>query len=250
MNEVSACNWLTRVPIAHRGLHDPGAHCPENSLPAFERAVQFEFPIELDVRLLKDGRLVVFHDASLKRMTGVDKPIGDLTARDIESLTLVHTRCRIPFLEDVLSLVDGRVPLVIEIKNRGAEVGPLESILRAKLKKYDGEYAVEAFNPSSLKWFRKNAPHIIRGQLSGDFGRDPGTPAYRRAMLRNLLFNTWSRPDFIAYDFHCLPALAVRIACRNRPLIGWTTKSEKEHARAMRTCDNVIFEGYLPRKPA
>ena len=238
--------WLTSLPIAHRGLHDHSNNIPENSLAAFENAAALGFPIELDIHLLQDQQIAVFHDQSLKRMAGVDRQIDEISSEEVVKFSLLDTKHQIPLLDEVLELIDGRVPLLIEIKNKGDQVGRLEKNLLQKLLRYNGEYAIESFNPLVLKWFREKAPQIVRGQLSTKFKNGSRIPFPYRFLLRNLFFNKISKPDFISYDIHCLPHIAVQRACRRRPLLGWTTKSVEDHAKAMHTCDNVIFEGYLP----
>jgi len=243
--------WLISKPIAHRGLHANDGNAPENSMAAFEKAIEKDYPIELDIRILRDRRVAVFHDDSLKRMTGVDRRLSEVSFEEIKDLRLLKSRESIPLFEAVLSLIQGRVPLLIEIKNKSTNAGELEEELLKILSKHDGEYAVESFNTLVLKWFKINAPHIIRGQLSCDF-RDENMPFYRKFLMKNLLLNQMSNPDFIAYDVRCLPYLPVALATRHKPLIGWTTKTHEEHDSAMRCCDNVIFEGYtpVPAKPS
>ncbi|MDP4195357.1 MAG: glycerophosphodiester phosphodiesterase family protein, partial [Bacteroidota bacterium] len=161
-------NWLLDTPIAHRGLFD-NVKIPENSLTSFQAAVDSGFPIELDVRILSDGHLVVFHDHALARMTGLKGSILKMTLKELKTIKLLDTDQGIPLLSDVLKLVNGKVPLLLEIKTR-KNIGWLELKLLNMLSKYKGEYAIESFNPWSIKWFRDNAPEITRGQLSSGFG--------------------------------------------------------------------------------
>ena len=158
-------SFLESNLIAHRGFFDNANGIPENSMIAFERAIENSYIIELDVHLLKDGKIVVFHDDNLGRMTGVDKKIKDCTYEDIKNLRLLKTNEKIPLFEDVLRLVDGRVAILIELKY-DVKVGLLEQKILPMLHKYTGKYAVQSFNPMTIMWFRKNAPQIIRGQLA------------------------------------------------------------------------------------
>jgi glycerophosphoryl diester phosphodiesterase len=239
-------NWLIRTPIAHRGLHDNSAGIPENSLAAIERAVQNNFPIELDVRLLKDFEVAVFHDKNLERMTQCEGPIRDYDSEQICYVKLLKSQQTIPLLSEVLEAVGSRVPLIIEVKKEDHRVGLLEKMIWQRLSSYKGIYAVVSFNPFTLKWFRKNAPEAIRGQLSTDF-RGEDLPFYTKILLRNLFLNFVSKPDFILYDIRCLPNWAAgRARARNIPVIGWTSRSKEEHLKALQFCDNVIFEGYFP----
>ena len=158
--------WLVETPIAHRGLHDKTS--PENSLSAFKKAIEKGYAIELDVHQISDGTIVVFHDESLSRMTGNDGYLKFLTKNDLPMLFLNGTKETIPTLEQTLSLINGEVPVLVEIKNTG-KVGSLEQAVIDILKKYKGQYAVQSFNPYSLGYFYQHAPEITRGQLSGYF---------------------------------------------------------------------------------
>lgn len=235
--------WLFKTPIAHRGLHD-NITIPENSLPAFESAVKNGYPIELDVQLLSDGHIAVFHDTYLSRMTNYRGSIIRKTSKFIKKIKLLNTDYSIPLFSEVLDLVKGKVPLLIEIKNR-RRVGKLELRLLDTLMRYKGEYAIESFNPMSVKWFRDNAPEIIRGQLSGAIG--PGRGIKNRTIVRGAFFRIFTRPDFIAYDIRYLPSRKVtRLREIGFPVIGYTAKSKEAYENALKYCDNVIFEGFKP----
>ncbi len=239
--------WLVETPIAHRGLHDKNA--PENSLAAFSNAIDNGYAIELDVHLLADNTVVVFHDESLARMTGNDGYLKYLNREDLKALKLAGTKESIPTLSEVLKLVDGKVPLLIEIKNQH-KVGNLEQAVINLLKGYKGEYAVQAFNPYSLAYFKKHAPQILRGQLSGSFKGE----AYKnlklskivRYMLRHMMLNkNVSEPHFIAYESAALPNRFVK-KFKKLPLLAWPVDSKKEYMRVVKHCDNIIFEGFVP----
>ena len=167
--DIKKSGLFTR-PIAHRGLHDELT--PENSLSAFSRAVKAGFPIELDVRPIDDGSVVVFHDDGIKRMTNRDGYVCKLSKSDLAEIRLAGSDERIPYFSEVLELVDGRVPILIEIKNSNSnKSGELEQAVLDALRRYEGEYAVQSFNPYSMEFFKKNAPQIPRGQLSYVFGK-------------------------------------------------------------------------------
>jgi glycerophosphoryl diester phosphodiesterase len=237
--------WLFQKPIAHRGLHSCDSECPENSLKAFERATRKGFPFELDVQLLSDGNVCVFHDSNTKRMTGVNRPIKELSAVEIKKMSLLESDQKIPLLEEVLSLVQGSIPLLIEIKSIG-EVGKLENAVSFVLSGYRGKYALLSFNPHTLRWFRENLPGAPRGQLAGDF-KDKKIPAFRRLLMRNLLLNSISKPDFIGYDVRYLPSFSASILrTRGVSIIGWTVRSHDELKRAGSYCDNIVFECFVP----
>ncbi|MDP4174396.1 MAG: glycerophosphodiester phosphodiesterase family protein [Bacteroidota bacterium] len=236
-------NWLLDTPIAHRGLFD-NVKIPENSLTSFQAAVDSGFPIELDVRILSDGHLVVFHDHALARMTGLKGSILKMTLKELKTVKLLDTDQGIPLLSDVLKLVNGKVPLLLEIKTR-KNIGWLELKLLNMLSKYKGEYAIESFNPWSIKWFRDNAPEITRGQLSSGFGTR--RLAIKNTLLRATFLSRLSKPDFIAFDVRYLPCRSIKnLKEKGYPIIGYTARSREEFDRAMQYCNNIIFEGFIP----
>ncbi|UCB45844.1 MAG: glycerophosphodiester phosphodiesterase [Spirochaetota bacterium] len=242
---ATTTDWLVRKPIAHRGLHSGDSECPENSLKAFERAMRKGLPFELDVHLLLDGHVCVFHDSNTKRMTGINRSIKELSYRDIKQMPLLESDQKIPLLEEVLSLIQGKVPILVEIKNRG-EIGPLESACFKLLSKYRGNYAVVSFNPQTLHWFRKNFPEALRGQLAGEF-KDKTVPMFRKMLLKNLLYNGISKPHFIGYDVKYLPNIKVALhRKRGIQIIGWTVRSFEELISVRSFCDNIVFEGLDP----
>ncbi|MGB3612475.1 MAG: glycerophosphodiester phosphodiesterase family protein [Elainellaceae cyanobacterium] len=242
---MTACPaWIREQPIAHRGLHGPSG--PENSIPAFEAAIAQEYAIELDIQRLADGKLAVFHDKDLMRLTGEAGLVFEQTANSIQQLTLLGTEHKVPLLEEVLTLIAGRVPVLVEIKNEGA-VGPLEAELALVLSRYSGDCAIQAFNPKSLAWFKKHSPAIPRGQLASNFEGDAlGWP--KKLLLSNLLMNWASSPQFIAYDLKALPTLPVTINARlfQLPIVAWTVRTEADCNQAERYADNIIFEGVRP----
>lgn len=226
--------------VAHRGLHDQELGIPENSLPAFARAVEQGKAIELDLHATADNRLVVLHDFQLKRMTGVPGIVEEWTLEDLRKLRLQGTDAQIPTLDEVLELVNGRVPLLLEIKSeRLGEVGRLEPVLMKRLASYQGEFILEAFNPEVLVWLHRHAPQYIRGQLGNLDDENRQFKFYSR----HLMFNPLSRPDFIAFDIQKID-YKLRLACRKHglPLLGWTIRTEAELKKADRLCDGVIYE--------
>jgi glycerophosphoryl diester phosphodiesterase len=238
--------WLVRKPIAHRGLHTDDSDVPENSLKACRLAMEAGYGIEVDLQMTADGKAVVFHDHSLKRMTGVDKKINTLTWDEVKELKLMGSQEGIPLFTQLLDLVQGRVPLLIEIKNEGAPVGQLEAAVIEDLQHYQGEYAVQVFNPFVLKYFKEHAPHITRGQLASSFKGD-GLALYKKFLLRYLLLNHLSAPHFIAYDADTLPGwFANSLRQKGLYLLAWTVKSETAARRARELYDNIIFEGFTP----
>lgn len=223
--------WLIERPIAHRGLHDgnfPDGSVPENSLLAFERAIQSEFPIELDVHLLADGEIVVFHDHGLQRMTGQEGRLASLDTKALRTLRLQGSDQRIPLLSEVLQLVDGRVGILIELKNLELRVGRLEEAVVRLLADYRGEYAIQSFNPLSILELRRRAPGICRGQLSTG--------------LMGIPIGWLTRPDFVAFNIQNLPKHSADRARQQIPVLAWTIREEKLLASVEDVADNLIFE--------
>ncbi|MRR12385.1 glycerophosphodiester phosphodiesterase [bacterium] len=235
----SAPAWLTAQKIAHRGLWTDGPAAPENSLAAFDAAAEAGYAVELDAQRSADGVTVVIHDYNLKEMTGEDAMVADTQSAVIAKLRLLGGDETVPTLAEALDLIDGRVPVFVEIKNEG-EVGALEDDVAEQLSAYDGEAAVMSFNPFSLARVAEAAPEIPRGQLASAFaGEDLAW--YEKLLLRNLLLNFQSKPDFIAYDIEELPSLGTRLQqWRRRPLLGWTIDDADELERAEAYADGFI----------
>ena len=250
--------WLSTVPIAHRGLHDAASGIPENSLSAFAAAVAEGYAIELDLRLSRDGAAVVFHDETLGRMTRATGAVHDRTVEELNKINLVGSGETIPTLAQVLTQVNARVPLLIEIKAPTRYVGKLEATVAEGLRDYRGSCAVQSFNPLCIGWFRQHAPEICRGLLSADFSDKPimntakfapkfMPAAAERFALRHLLSAPFVHPHFIGYDVDALPALAPWITKHlGLPLLAWTVRSERQREIGAAHADNVIFEGYRP----
>lgn len=234
-------SWLVKINIAHRGLHNE--KLPENSIGAFLNAARNGFAIELDVRPAADGSVVVFHDEGLGRMTGADGYIANLDYGALKGLRLLKSDERIPLLAEVLEAVKGQAPLLIEIKNPH-KIGSLEQSVIDILDGYTGETAVQSFNPYSMEYFKNNAPQIPRGQLSSYF-KNSDMSRIKKYILKRLLLNKYSRPDFIAYEFSCLPNRWVYKA--EVPVLAWTIRSEADYEYVKDFCDNIIFENFLPK---
>jgi len=235
--------WLVETPIAHRGLHDKRA--PENSLSAFKNAIEKGYNIELDVQMLSDDTVVVFHDDSLSRMTGNDGYLKFLTKDDLKMLTLKDSKETIPTLEEILEFINGRAPILIEIKNT-SKVGKLEQKVIDILKNYKGKYAIISFNPLVLSYFKTHAPKMLRGQLSGSF-KGERIGLLRRHALRTMGFTKKNGlADFILYEADALPTICTR-KFNNLPLIAWTVKNQAEYLRVVKYSDNIIFEGFDPK---
>lgn len=232
------------VRFAHRGLYGNGV--PENSLRAFKRAVDRGYGSELDVHLLADGELAVIHDHSLKRTSGSDKKIEDLTLKDLECYRLEGTDERIPTLKEVLALYDGRAPLIIELKPTRKNVDKLCLNTAYLLKSYKGKYCIESFDPRCVRWFKKHCPQIIRGQLSENFFKSKSSdmPIVLKAVMTMLLTNFLTRPDFVAYRFRDRKNLSFKICTKLHKIqgVGWTIVGEENIAMAEKENIIPIFE--------
>lgn len=235
-------DFLTSNLIAHRGYHNIKIGIPENSIPAFERATKNKYIIELDVHILKDNNIVVFHDDNLKRMTGIDKDIKLTTYDEIKDLKLNNTKYNIPLLTEVLKLVNNRVPIIIELKTDN-KVGRLENELIKILSDYKGEYALKSFNPFSIYWLKKHYPDIIRGQLASNFSND-NMCIFKKFLLKNMFFNIFTKPDFISYDINSLPNKRVEKIRKDHIVLGWTVRDNKQYIKGKKYCDNLICENF------
>lgn len=232
---------------AHRGLHDNAGAAPENSMAAFRKAVEAGYGMELDVHVTKDNVPVIFHDFTLERMCGAKGTIEEYTYRQLQEFTLGKSEEHIPRLEDLLDMVRGRVPLIVEIKTEKINVSCCEVIDRM-LRAYDGAYCIESFNPMVLWWFRRHRSEVVRGQLSSNFRRDGGYRSIQYFFMTHLLFNFFTKPDFIAYN-HKFKEEPGRRICRKlyrNPAVAWTIRSRQELEEMRREFDVFIFEGFMP----
>jgi glycerophosphoryl diester phosphodiesterase len=226
---------LLNRPFAHRGLH--GAGRVENSRAAFEAAIAAGFGIELDVQASADGEAIVFHDYDLDRLTDSSGRLADLGADALGRIRLKATEEAVPTLAEILALIGGRAPLLIELKSPGRRVAALSGAVNRALARYDGPVAVMSFNPEIGRWFARHAPARLRGLVVTEAGR-----RWRGALARH--FARWrSRPDFLAYDIRDLPS---RFASAQRAnglkVLTWTCRSDEERERAARHADQIIFE--------
>ena len=248
---------------------------PENSMPAFQAAVAAGYGIELDTQTTADGRLVVFHDENLYRMCGIDKNLYECTYDELRTYKLAKTEYGIPLFEDVLKMIDGKVPLVVEIKSEGnwkrttrmtaealdaygVSVGSDNRARGSKEVKKVGKgeykrqpYCMESFHPLIVKWFRDNRPDVLRGQLSTNFFRSTLKRVwYENIVLTNLMLNFLSRPDFVAYNYRYKNQPSFWL-CRN--LFGvvsaaWTVRSEAALEKVAKVFEVIIFDSFLPEE--
>lgn len=231
---------------AHRGLFDNNSDAPENSLAAFQKAVEAGYGIELDVQLSKDDKLVVFHDASLKRMCGIDGNVWDYTLDELKQMKLADSNETIPTFEEFLNVVNEKVPFILEFKLDVAQTRVCKLADKA-LKNYNGAYCIESFHPLALLWYRKNRPDVLRGQLCEEFFRNEafkGKLLYR--ILPYLPFNFLTKPDFIAYNHKHAHNISRRL-CRlmGALSIAYTVKSHEEYEKANDKFDLFIFDSFI-----
>lgn len=241
------CSALKGFYYAHRGLHDNTSDAPENSMAAFQKAVDAGYGIELDIQLTKDQIPVVFHDETLARICGIKGNVRNYTFEELQNFPLCKSQERIPRLEDVLNLVNGQVPLIIEIKHY-ANVNKLCTIADELIKLYQGVYCIESFHPFVVRWYQKHRPEVIRGQLSSNFNKESKRESLPEGLVHYLLTNFLCKPDFIAYD-HKHKTNISRIFCKKlyHPLsVAWTIRSQQELDDCSDDFDLFIFEGFIP----
>lgn len=247
----SGPDWLTARPVAHRGLHDASAGLVENTASAAAAAIAGGYGIEADIQISADGEAMVHHDDRLGRLAEGDAPLAQLTAAQIMAAPFRATTDRVITLGDLCDLVDGRTPLLVELKSRFD--GDLRIAQRAceVVSGYAGPVALMSFDPALVAAVRARAPRVVRGIVAerhyahAEWDR---LPAGRKRGLAWFSHAPATRPHFIAYSVRDLPALAPLVARHlfGRPLLTWTVRSENDRAVAKRWADQIIFEGFRP----
>lgn len=233
---------------AHRGLHDSVR--PENSLAAFQAAVERGFGMELDVHLLKDGTLAVIHDSLLIRTTGREGRVEDLTREQLSEYFLQGTDQTIPTLSQVLAVCQGKTPLIVELKCVDSNYAALCKATCHLLDSYTGVYCIESFDPRCVRWLRKNRPDIIRGQLTKNFLKDQSDgPWLLRFVMTLQLLNILTRPDFVACRFseRKLPSNFLARKLWGVQGVSWTLQTQEQYCAALAEGYLPIFEGFLPQ---
>jgi glycerophosphoryl diester phosphodiesterase len=239
------------IPAAHRGLYTMDQSVPENSLAAFGKAVASGYAIELDVQASKDMEVFVFHDNTLLRMCGRLEVLKTMDADEIRKMKLGNTLEPIPTLRDTLKLVDGKVPLWIEIKTTEKRKETVDNVMEL-LRDYHGSYSICSFDPLILIQLKKHYPHVIRGIIVENFAPDKSRPWYVLIVLFFCLLNFLTRPDYQSFD----------VAQQHHPTYGlnrwlgahsvfWVIRSADQELAVRKSCDNIVFEEYLPEiKPS
>ena len=237
-------SFLTGV-YAHRGYFDNENGIPENSMPAFQKAIDANIGIELDVALSSDGVAMVFHDKNLERLCGIEGNIWEYTSEELQQMKLLDTEYTIPTLSQVLQLIDGKVPLIAEHKMDLVDTAICESSYEL-LKNYKGKWCIKSFDPRALLWYKSNAPEVVRGQLAEEFWHKEeyaGKPLY--TALSFMVGNVATRPDFISYNYEHKDNISVKL-CR---LLGadtacWTVKTQQEYEELKNEFDIVLFDEF------
>lgn len=238
------------IYYAHRGLHGSKSIAPENSLKAFQLAVEEGYGIELDIQLTKDNIPVVFHDESLDRVCGVSKILKECSYEELQDFTLYDSKEKIPTFIEVLDLVDGQVPLIVEFKDESKDM-LICNIVSDYLDSYKGVYCIESFNPLIVLWYKRNRKDVVRGQLSTHHTRKNKTfkTIVRNFILEYLLLNFLTKPDFIAYNHKYKDNLSF-VLCKKlfkTKTVAYTIKSNKELAFNKDDFDLFIFDNFIPK---
>ena len=240
-----------KTPLAHRALHDVDDGRPENSIAAVKAAISAGYGIEIDVQLSSDAQAMVFHDYHLARLAQADGNIRDVSSAVLAGIPLRGGSEGVPTLQDVLAVVDGQVPLLIEIKDQdgqmGDNVGPLERSVSSALKEYSGPVAVMSFNPNSVKLMSKLSPDIPRGLVTDAFDPDTwGIPEHICGPLREITDYEAVEASFISHDRRDLERARVReLKAKGADILCWTVRSPQQEAQARKIAGNITFEGYL-----
>jgi glycerophosphoryl diester phosphodiesterase len=240
-------------PIAHRALHDAAAGVIENSPTAIGRAMRAGYGIELDLQLSSDGVAMVFHDDTLDRLTQTTGPVRGRTARELGDLRLAGSEDHIPTLSEVLEMVDGAVPLLLEIKDQSGGLGQadadLERAVAMELEGYGGDVAVMSFNPNVIANMRELAPRVPRGLVTCGYipSKWPMLSPETCTALRSIASFGHVGARFISHDWTDLGSPRVaELKSQGVPILCWTIRSPQDEAQARRIADSVTFEGYLP----
>lgn len=237
---------LKKHIYAHRGFHSK-PEIPENSMPAFRRAAEHGWGIELDVHLTKDGKLVVFHDFDLRRITGSEGILEEKNWEELSLLFLEGTSEHMPLFDEVLDLTENGSPLIIELKTKNNRK-ELAKAVCDRLDSYRGLYCIESFDPLAMGEVRKYRPEIIRGQLACNFFRDDEKlPLWQKTVLTHMLTNIVSRPDFIAFKYEDRDSRALKRELKKGIMdVAWTIRDPED----FRYCKDhgivPIFEKFAP----
>lgn len=232
---------------AHRGLYEKDQSVPENSLEAFRRAAEAGYGVELDVQLSKDGAVVVFHDDTVDRMTDQKGRVDSFTLEELRAMPLMGTEHRMPLFTEVMAVLDGVSPTIVELKSTPNYPALCEKTLSI-LRTLKGPYCVESFDPRIVRWFYKNAPDLMRGQLTESFPhwREAGLPLSRALLMHTLYVNFLTHPQFIAFGRGRRPLCMLLGRLIGTRMVHWTERPDADHALLAKRYDCRIFEHYRP----
>lgn len=244
-------DWLFERPIAHRGLHDRSIGVIENTPSAVARAIEHGFAVEIDVQPTRDGEAVVFHDATLDRLTEASGPVSARTLAELKTIAFRETSDRIWTLDDCLDMTGGESPIVVEVKSSFSGDMRLAARVAERIAARPAMVAPKSFDPRVLREFRRRAPQLPRGIIGEAFADDDpywaGLTRAQRFGARNLLHWPWTRPDFVSWSVHDLQRRSVTAArALGKPVMSWTVRTPQDQARAALYADQIVFEGFVP----
>lgn len=233
---------------AHRGYHDGNVAVAENSLSSFEAAIAAAYGIELDVQLSSDKVPMVFHDADLERICGVEGKIWDYTCQELQQMELFSTGEKIPTLAQALEVIDGQVPILVEYKMDKVDTDVC-AMSHELLKDYDGPYAIQCFHPFALLWYRQNAKEVPRGILAKNFLRENREEGGKNTIIdfltTNLMLNVLAYPDFIGFDYQDADYFSLNLCRMMGAKTGtWTIKEPAHYEQVKGEFDFYTFEGF------
>lgn len=239
-------HWLQKYKIAHRGYHTSDKSILENTKEAFIEAIKHDYAIELDTNILNDGNVVIFHDPNLKRMANLNKQLRKMTLGEIRNIKLIDNKSTIMTFQEMLELVDGKVPLVIELKPFGGYKRHCEEVYRL-LQQYQGKFVIQSFDPRVLLWFKKHAPEVLRGQITETFIEEPIIPGFLKYFMSSMKLNFLTKPHFINYKIQDLPNKFIeRSKRKGRLILGYVARNQIDFDFMINHYDNCVFEYFNP----
>ncbi len=240
--------WIKNDFIAHRGLHTLDKTVPENTLLAFQKAMDRGYAIEFDINVMKDGTVVCFHDPDFKRLCGVDKALSELNFEDVKSFRILQSNEYIPSLKEVLEFIDGKVPLLIELKPLGDNNLLCQQFMEV-MKDYKGVWAMHSFHPMTIFWFKKNHPEVVRGQVTEFFRDDPKMKKLTKFLMKTMALNIFTKPDFINYGVKDMPNKYLdRQIKKGMTVIGYASQSQEQFDMVKKYYHNSVFEYFIPKE--
>lgn len=245
--DIMKHSWLIDNYIARFGWNDEEVY--ENTLPAYQKAVDAGYPILIPVQMLDEGELICFADSTLARVANVSGYVTKMKLSDIKEHKIKDTDCTIPTLEEALDAIKGKVPVIIDIYNE-CNVGKMEEKIRDVVEEYVDKYdlvdsiAIMSLNPHSLQWYYINAPWLPRILRSGVF-KVKRYANLKGKKLTKLKLNKIANADYIAYNAKDLPCKHIK---KHRPVgvLAYNVKSQDEYLSVAVHCDNIIFDSFRP----